>query len=213
MGSIISIGGDPHEEVQKLFPWYVTGRLDSADQASVEAHLAGCALCQEELKLDRLLCVEVPAMPLDVDAGWAEFRRRMDVAAPKSAGVRWNRFLPRAMKSTPAKIGSLLAAQAAIAAFAVFAFSPDSRPQAYHTLGAPVAPAPGNIIVVFRPDTSEQDLRRTLKFSGARLVDGPTSANAYVLNVSGSARPAALAKLRAQPNVVLAEPIDGASAP
>jgi hypothetical protein len=212
MGRIISFGGDPHEEIQKLFPWYVTGRLDACDQASVEAHLAGCVPCREELKLDRLLRVEAPAIPLDVDAGWAAFRRRM-VTSPKPAGGAWNRFLPRVMKTKAAKIGSLLAAQAAVAVFAVLAFSPDFRPQPYHTLGAPVARAPGNIIVVFRPDTNERDLRRTLRYSGARLVDGPTSANAYVLNVSGSARPAALAKLRAQANVVLAEPIDGAAAP
>ena len=69
------------------------------------------------------------------------------------------------------------------------------------------------MIVTFRPDTSEQDLRNTLNESHARLVDGPTAADAYVLHVPAAERAAALVKLRQRANIVLAEPIDAAGAP
>ena len=65
--------------------------------------------------------------------------------------------------------------------------------------------------MVFRPDLRESDMRRLLKDSDARLVDGPTAANAYVLRVPEAERTDALARLRGDAAVVLAEPIDAAS--
>ena len=58
------------------------------------------------------------------------------------------------------------------------------------------------------PQTSEQTFRETLNASHARLVDGPTAADAYVLRVSPGERDAALATLRRRPDITLAQPID-----
>jgi len=82
---------------------------------------------------------------------------------------------------------------------------------AYQTLGAAPAPAAGNLIVIFRPDTPEKALRGILNASRARLVDGPTAADAYVLHVAPGERAAVLISLRARREVVLAEPIDAAA--
>jgi hypothetical protein len=62
---------------------------------------------------------------------------------------------------------------------------------------------------MFRPDTTEHDLRQLLLRNEARLVDGPTVSDAYVLRVAPDRRSAALSRLRADRNVVLAEAIDG----
>jgi DNA-directed RNA polymerase specialized sigma24 family protein len=76
----------------------------------------------------------------------------------------------------------------------------------YSTLGARAA-APGNLVVSFDPATPERELRRILQASGARIVDGPTAAGAYVLDVAvGDAGPT-LSSLRAEPAVTLAEPL------
>ena len=40
MGNIINLHDDPHVEVEKLLPWYVTGQIDPVDRAKVEGHLA-----------------------------------------------------------------------------------------------------------------------------------------------------------------------------
>ena len=83
---------------------------------------------------------------------------------------------------------------------------------AYHTLSAATASRAGNLIVVFRPETPERDLRADLRESGARLVGGPTDADAYVVWVPDARRPTVLAALRRRRDIVLAEPIDAADA-
>ena len=62
---------------------------------------------------------------------------------------------------------------------------------------------------MFKPDAREADMRAALAASGASLVGGPTDADAYLLHVPAGARPSALAKLGADRNVTLAQPIDG----
>jgi hypothetical protein len=63
-------------------------------------------------------------------------------------------------------------------------------------------------VVVFRPETPERTLRQILVSGRARLVDGPTDANAYVIATDEAERAAVLARFRARPEVVLAEPVD-----
>jgi hypothetical protein len=77
---------------------------------------------------------------------------------------------------------------------------------AYRALGA-AAPAAGNLVVVFKPDTTEAEMRRILQARGARLSDGPTVTGAYVLALPAPLAPAALTSLRAEPAVTLAEPL------
>ena len=39
-GQILRLEPDPHVAVQRLLPWYLTGRLETAEHEAVEAHLA-----------------------------------------------------------------------------------------------------------------------------------------------------------------------------
>jgi hypothetical protein len=107
-----------------------------------------------------------------------------------------------------------VAAQAAvIAVLAVLLLRPGADPgdePAYRGLGATAAVQSG-IVVVFRPDTPERELRRIVRASGARMAGGPTDADAYLLN--GGDPAAALRRLRAEPAVVLAEPLGAGERP
>jgi len=84
-----------------------------------------------------------------------------------------------------------------------------SGPALYRTLGEsnPNAPATGSLVVVFDPITSEAELRRILRDAGARIVDGPTQANAYVLDVPPQRQDQAIKALRAERAAVLVEPL------
>ena len=213
-GHIIHLHGDRHQEAQLLLPWYVTGRLDPADQAQVEAHLSQCQQCQAELKLEQKLGVGCADLPMDVEQGWAAMQRRLAPDRPTPAlSVRLGAWLSRAWRTGPPWLGWALGAQLVLLLAAGVVLTPSLQPTRYHVLGAAPPPAAGNLVVIFRPDTQEQALRQTLNANHARLVDGPTAADAYLLHVPVAERAAVLARLRARSDIVLAQPIDSGGAP
>ena len=69
-------------------------------------------------------------------------------------------------------------------------------------------PKSGSIVVVVDPTTTEAELRRILRDAGARIVDGPTQANAYVLDVPATRQVQAMQALRAEHALVLVERLD-----
>lgn len=206
MARIIPFRRDPHHEAQLLLPWYVKGRLDPEDHARVEAHIAACVECAADLELEQRLASEVADLSLDADDGWTRLRGRMvaDRTAPGRAPSR---------RLRQAAAWSALAASLSLAALlAVMTYRSLEAPS-YRTLGAPAAGRPGSLMVVFRPEAREADLRRILVEAHVRLADGPTAGGAYVLRAAPAEQAAALAALRRQPQVVLAEPIDAGPGP
>ena len=213
-------GGD-HADVQSLLPWHVTGRLDASEQAAVEDHLRVCAECQADLVSERRLSAAFVGAPLEVEHGLARLQHRLPARVAKrprqpalsfSAGtiptrgsVDWRTRGPW--------IGAALALQVVLLALLVTIVPPFTRSARYHALGAGSASVAANAVVIFRPDTSERRLRAMLRASHARLVDGPTLADAYVLHVPGAERAATLARLRALDEVVLAQPVDAGERP
>ena len=70
----------------------------------------------------------------------------------------------------------------------------------YRALGSAAQPQ-GKLVVVFKPATTEREMRRILQANGARVVDGPTVTDAYVLALPASQANAALDRMRAEPAV------------
>lgn len=91
------------------------------------------------------------------------------------------------------------------------------EPATYHALSSgaatTAASSGGNLVVMFQPTTTERDFRRILQSHGARVVDGPTVTDAYLLHVAPENRQQALDALRANPAIKLAEALDDGSAP
>ena len=218
MSNIIRLPHDPHHETQLLLPWYVKGRLGAEDLARVEAHIGACPDCQRDLKFERRLESEVASLPVDVELGWASMLDRITPSGPDAPSRSWladasHAAAGRARRTAPPWLGWALAAQALLFLGVVSVAVQMARPARYHALGAASASAAGNIVVIFRPDTSEAAMRQLLKDTGARLVDGPTAADAYVLHVPAGERGRVLTVLRARPQIVLAEPVDGGGPP
>jgi hypothetical protein len=204
-------GESAHEQAETLLPWYATGQLDAADRTLVEAHLSFCARCQAELKEERRLIDEYRSLAPEVDTSWAHLKARLEprrVSRPslgRALQEIWNMF------SRPA-VAVLATAQLAFLLIAGVIFLSISRPgPTYRTLGASEAPRTANVIVIFRPDATEEDMRDALRTSGGTLVGGPTGADAYLVNVPPNRRASALASLQSDENVRMAEPIDGAA--
>lgn len=195
--------GEAHEAMRALLPWYVNGTLEADEQAEVEAHLATCAECQADVRFQQRLEAEVVRLPLDVEAGWAQMQQRMAADAPvprHGAAVR------RARAAAP-WLGWGVAAGLAVAVVAT-GLLPSAPKAEYRALSAAVPAPTGNAVVIFRPDTTEADMRAALRAADARLVDGPTAADGYMLEIPAAKREAALALLRTRHAVVLAQPID-----
>src|ERR1700712_242171 len=83
-GQIVHLEPDPHVAVQRLLPWYLTGRLETAEHDAVEAHLAACPECRAELETERQWQLLQPGhgAQVDVEDGWARMRARLGAGDP-----------------------------------------------------------------------------------------------------------------------------------
>jgi len=205
MAEIFALKPSEHDAVQQLLPWHVNGTLSAEETARVDAHLAECEDCRQDLAAERELAREVALLPLDVDEGWQAMALRMG-AAPAGNDNRRAGLLRRPVPAGWA-VGGAIAASLVLTLTAIGLQRPGVPDHTFRTLGSPAPEAAGQVVVLFRPDTTEQQMRTILAAEGARVIDGPTAAGAYVLRLDGRSATDAINALRQSREVVLAEPI------
>jgi len=240
-GQIFKLEVPEHQAVQELLAWHASGKLAPDEAQRVARHVQTCAQCRQDLQWERELLDEARRTPLDddamagaADAALARLLPRLGAqeAAPVPepappptqaqgpASLPWWRTLaanePRWLR------WAAVAQCVVIAGLALVLARPQGEPEgAYRAMGASDAmgvpdgatAASGNVVIIFAPGASEQDLRRILQAQDARIVDGPTVTGAYVLSIPAIARPQALQALRANAAIKLAEPLDNGAAP
>lgn len=202
-----------HDEAEELLPWYVTGQLEAPERERVEAHLAACAGCREELVLERRRMQALRSFSPQVESGWIRLRER--IAVPASGTVKRRSTFGQVAADfwtvlTRPAVVALAAAQTLLLTIGI-SFFWLSQPT-YQTLGSATAPAAANVIVMFEPGATEQDLRLALRDADGSIVGGPTAAGAYLIHVEPALRGKALASLQASRKVLLAQPIDARAA-
>lgn len=196
-----------HEAVQLLLPWLLAGTLDSAELAMAQLHLQSCSQCRADLAWQRRLRAATPASgaAFDADHALAQLLPRLGPQSPPRVRVldRWR----KAAAANSAWLKWTAAAQlAAIGVLSVMLTRPGGDAAGYRAMGSPT-PEAGNAVVVFRPDTPEREIRRILQARGARVVDGPTVTDAYVLALPPSQVSDSLARMRMESAVTLAQPL------
>lgn len=205
-GRVVHFESPEHREIDALLAWHVNGALSYDERARVEAHLAECARCQREAEWLRELQARSDELPAESDAeverAWQRMRGKLDaskgqraLAAVRDARRGWTR--------APAWIRWALAAQVALCALLAAALVQSRAPAPYHTLGATDVSSRNDVrlAVMFDPEASEDRIRALLQDCGARIVDGPTVAGAYVLSVPRSQSDHALSLLRSAQGV------------
>jgi hypothetical protein len=207
-------GAAAHREAQDLLPWLANGSLAGDELARVEAHLGRCAQCRADL--DTLYTLrdgaDAPLPELDAEAALARLLPQLETpAVPASAPLpavpgwrarlaandaRWLRVAMGLQFCAIAVLGALLLRPGG---------ESGAPPDVYRVLGADAGTG-SMLVVAFRPDTPERELRRIVLASGARIVGGPTVTGAWMLGSSDAAE-AVAARLRSQQAVTLAEPL------
>jgi anti-sigma factor RsiW len=221
-------GDDRHLEAQEALPWLANGTLAGTELERVQAHVETCAHCRADLAALSTMRAAGAATDLDFDPerALARLMPRLDrpaaaddapapcavlaaSKAPDAPGLL-RRWRARLAANDGTWLRAAVAAQCAvIAVLAVLLARPAAVPEApenYRALGASGANGMARLVVAFRPDTPERELRRIVRSSGARIVGGPTVTDAWLVGADGRLAPV-LARLRAEPAVTLAEPL------
>lgn len=220
-----------HRDAQDALPWLANGTLAGAERERVQAHIEACAACRADLALLHTLRAAGPgaAPDCDVERALARLLPRLDEAdAPEHARET------AALASTPAAApappvplpsrrgwrarlaandGSWLRVAVALQCCVIAGLGalllrsglPQQPAGDYRVLGAAQG-AKSGMLVAFKPDTPERELRRIVLASGARVAGGPTATGAWLLDTEQEAATVA-ARLRAEPAVTLAEPL------
>jgi hypothetical protein len=225
---------NPHREAQEVLPWLANGSLAGSELERVQAHLKGCAACRADLAALHTLRAAGPgAQPGgDADAALARLLPQLDALPPAQPAA------PAPLAAAPVPVPALpsplpgwrtrLAANdgrwlrlavggqcCVIAVLAGLLARPSGGSEAqtgdYRVLGA-AAGTQSQLIVMFKPDTPERELRRLVLENGARIVGGPTATGAWVL-ATEQAADAVAGRLRGQAAVTLAEPLGAEGRP
>lgn len=206
-----------HLDAQDALPWLANGTLAGAELERVQAHVATCAHCRADLALLRTVHAAGPGPDLDFDPDRALARLmpqldapQLDAAPPQAKTGPLQRWRDRVAANDRTWLRAAVACQfGAIAVLAALLARPSGQPDSpdsYRVLGAAGANGMARVVVTFRPDTPEAELRRIVRASGARIVGGPTVTDAWLVGADGRLDPV-LARLRAEPAVTLAEPL------
>lgn len=209
--SIIRLHTDAHHEAQELLPWFVLGTLNAEETALVQEHVRTCSQCQTEVEQQRKLQAVPPAPPhLDFEP---DVNRAFARLKPQLAALQQEKNAPRLedrlenLRQVARQwwMPWVIAAQtAALACLCIVLMQKQPGPVQYVALGAHIDDK-SNVVVMFKPQTTEAELRRILQGADARVVDGPTVTGAYLLHVGDAERTNALANLRHDPAVAMAE--------
>ncbi len=207
---------DLHRRTWDVLPWLVNGTASVGERLAAESHLATCSDCRDELAFQARVQAGMSSEPVASGrpAGLDRLLARIDAngAVPASSRARprtrWSvRLLAAAVVAQAIGIGLL---------GALLLVRGNAGDAAYATLSStPTAPVVATIRLVPAPSLPLSDLQAMLARNGLRIAGsnagGSILALAPVDATSASPRDALLARLRATPGVLLAEPLAGGS--
>ncbi|HEY6126229.1 MAG TPA: zf-HC2 domain-containing protein [Steroidobacteraceae bacterium] len=219
---------DTHAEAWALLPWLANGRLQASDREWVEAHVAQCAECREELAVQRKAATEMSrqmdqdslpeAAATDEHRSFNKLWARIEASESVSLPAREAGGAARATRSS--RTVRWLAAAVVVQGFglALFGFNAlrgDQPAGGYVTVtDAPSqrlnAPA---VRIVFAPDASVANINTMLTHQGLSIVSGPGTSGNFTAELSadavasGASADSVAAVIAKDPNVTFAQPV------
>ena len=208
------------EEVEMLLPWYVTGRLDAADLAKMEAYLAAHPEVARQLDLARTERDETvaanEALGLPSAGATARLMASLPAARPGWAAMR-------ALRGGLQQVGDLLAAPtanavrwAALAAAVLIAVQGiaivsllNERAGTYQTASGGQSGDGIALLVTFADDAKATAISQLLTDLDGSIVDGPKAGGVYKIRLrtedrSTAGREALMRRLAGRRDIVRA---------
>jgi anti-sigma-K factor RskA len=175
-----------HQEVRELLPWYVNGTIDESARQRVDAHLARCEICREELSFERRVFAKIDGeTAIDYVPGPSLKRLNARLDALQNDASR-----PQEGRHNPATWRVLAAASIAAVTVTIGVLLIDRSVQSrapatqpvYHTVtNATSRPRDEVIRAVFAPSVTLIELQSMLDEAHLRIVSGPSEAGVYSL--------------------------------
>lgn len=227
---------DPHRECWDLLPWLVTGRLSNAERAQVEAHLADCQACREELVAQRQLRERMSSEERVTYSHAASFEKLWsrieelerevpqpstdDDGRPTTSSGTHRRARPYRDSQLSRWLVAAVIVQTLALTWLAVSLMPQTSGQEWPfrtvTSSLPASTTAPAIRVVFAKDVTLGELQTVLAAHGLVVVQGsPASEALLLLPVAGAATTdvtLVLERLRAHPRVRFAELAYGGSA-
>lgn len=177
-----------HDHVFQLLPWYVNESLSSDERTLVEEHLSQCQLCQQALA-DDLVMMKIPESNIEVpnlDKALDKMMRRIEFSsgtATKYTPSFSQRMRKKWLRPISIPMAWLVLPQfAALLIIAVSLTDLMKHEPNYQALSSGNA-IHSNVVVVFKSQATLADVSDALQRFDAKIVDGPTVTNAYLLHV------------------------------
>ncbi len=217
---------DEHRQIWDTIAWVVAGTATPEQRRMVQAHLPHCAHCREELALQQQIhrgMQDPAALPVDeaaIQSGlerlWARERDAGPAGpvAPAQGGRAANDASPRLTRWLSAAV----AVQAVALCVLGLRLWPDGHaPADYVTLSQPATlPAAASLRLVPEEHVDMARLRQMLARHGLRIVGADEDASSLLLAPARPDAPdttsAMVGQLRAEPGVLLVEPVGAAVA-
>lgn len=221
MKAIPGTGAPVHPDISALIPWYVNGSIGDRERRRVDAHLAQCSHCGDELAREQWVYRNMTAgtavehMPAD---SLNRLQARLnDIEVAQGAHTAEDAVAGGRIRRRSMRWPGLMAASVAVMAIALSLLAADrwlqyrsaraAAPPAYYTVTTAVPRAPDEAIrAVFSPTLTLSELQSILDEAQLRIVSGPTEAGVYSL-APKSRQPvsSSLALLRSHAQVRFAE--------
>lgn len=212
-----------HVQVLHLLPWYLQHSLSPEERQLVDAHLPSCAICRSALKNESVMAaaIEPRIAELDMERAWTKMMARLDAPLPVAEETK-HVFTPKirtrllkVLRGFGRHIGRpisisfawLWAPQLAMALVLAVVLNQPKTEAVYQVLGngAAIEGIESNVVVVFKPEAKQASIVRLLQKYEARIVDGPTVTNAYLLRVPEAQLQQAIDDFRGNDVVELAQ--------
>jgi hypothetical protein len=209
---------DLHRRTWDVLPWLVNGTASVGERLAAESHLATCSDCRDELAFQLRVQAGMASGPVPCvrPTGLDRLLARMDSQEEKPASSR-AAARPRGRWSVRLLASAVVAQAIGIGLLGALLLVRGSAGDAtYATLSStPAAPVVATIRLVAAPSLPLSDLQAMLASNGLRIAGSNAGASILALTPVNPAterqRDTVLARLRATPGVLLAEPLASGS--